>query len=398
MFNYCANTKSGYIIYNTLYNSLVRLSENEYQCYQMQTLCPEELKKQFIETGLWVDTELDERNNLLRYCYYLTKYQKAEPQITVTTTLDCNARCFYCYEHGVCKKKIQESTIDNILSFIQTLDTSNGIKLNWFGGEPLMNTDCIDVISERLKELNIDYTSYIITNGSLITDEIIEKMSDLWNTKDIQITIDGTEEVYSKRKNYIDDNGDYFDLLWKIKKVSDQDIRIHIRVNIDADNSENVCYLMDDLEGFFGKNRYITYYPAFLEGSRKPLSDNERVEIIKNIFNSVKDRRKLTVNDKLYSPPKVSPCMFYDHHSYTIDVDGFVYRCEHLVGMPENSMGNIEDFSESAAAINVLHLRDQCMECVFLPKCMGGCTSNYENGDVPCMIEKYMIQAYVELL
>ena len=58
-----------------------------------------------------------------------------------------------------------------------------------------MNTDCIDVISERLKELNIEYTSYIITNGSLITDDIIKKMSDLWNTKDIQITIDGTEDV-----------------------------------------------------------------------------------------------------------------------------------------------------------------------------------------------------------
>ncbi len=142
-----------------------------------------------IENGLWVSETLEERQNLIRYCYYLVKYQKAPPQITVTTTMECNARCFYCYEHGVPQRKIQDGVIEQTLAFIDTLQTKDGVKINWFGGEPLLNPECIDTISQALKDKNISYHSYIITNGSLVTDELIGKMNHLWNTRDTDVNI-----------------------------------------------------------------------------------------------------------------------------------------------------------------------------------------------------------------
>ena len=398
VFNYITSTESGNIIYNTLYNSLVRLDDAELEYYNGNKEYDDNLTRQFFENGLWVDEKTDELNNLLRYCYYLVKYQEHEPQITVTTTMKCNARCFYCYEKGTAHRDMPKKTEDEIVKFIQTLDTSKDIKINWFGGEPFMNTECIDNISQKLKDLNISFSSFIISNGSLITDEIIEKMKDLWNTKQIQITIDGTEVVYRKRKNYSDNNGDYFDLLWKIRKVSRNGIYVQIRMNIDENNEDDVCYLVDELEGFFGKISNITYYPAFLDGVGSKLTDEERVDILLRIFESVEDKSKLTINDKLYSLPKVSPCMIYDKHSYTVDVNGDVFRCEHQVGNAAYAIGKIGSLSSESAKVNIQTLRDECRKCVFLPKCMGGCTSNHENGDNPCMIIRYMIEAYLKLL
>ena len=42
--------------------------------------------------------------------------------------------------------------------------------------------------------------------------------------------------------------------------------------------------------------------------------------------------------------------------------------------------------------------KQECERCVFLPKCYGGCEANYIEGDSPCMIEKYLIKAYLQIL
>ena len=69
------------------------------------------------------------------------------------------------------------------------------------------------------------------------------------------------------------------------------------------------------------------------------------------------------------------------------------------MGKAEYAIGNLREqkgFSDIRGQNS--RLRKECYECVFLPKCFGGCASNEEAGESPCMIEKYMIQAYLEFL
>ena len=88
-----------------------------------------------------------------------------------------------------------------------------------------------------------------------------------------------------------------------------------------------------------------------------------------------------------------------DPNSFVIDIHGNIYTCEHQVGRKQCRIGSLEAglFTDDYRK-NGKSLRGKCTSCVFLPKCMGGCESKYLAGEEPCMIEKYIIMAFLEYL
>ena len=92
-------------------------------------------------------------------------------------------------------------------------------------------------------------------------------------------------------------------------------------------------------------------------------------------------------------------CMNGDPRSFSIDVNGNVYSCEHYVGQDKYRIGDLDTdlFANDLRGKDVT-FRDECKSCVFLPKCFGGCEANRAEGDSPCMIEKYLIKAYLQIL
>ena len=129
------------------------------------------------------------------------------------------------------------------------------------------------------------------------------------------------------------------------------------------------------------------------------MTENEKVQTVKEMLLAVKNIKKLTANTKLYSLPRMHACMNGDPRSFSIDVNGNIYACEHYVGKAEYAIGNViqNELQEDHRGRKDT-LRDDCKKCVFLPKCYGGCEANYLEGDDPCMIEKYLIKAYLEIL
>ena len=69
------------------------------------------------------------------------------------------------------------------------------------------------------------------------------------------------------------------------------------------------------------------------------------------------------------------------------------------MGKEEKKIGNIAlaEYGKDNRGCEII-FREECNNCVFLPKCYGGCMSNYLEGDDPCMIEKYLIKAYLDIL
>ena len=165
-FNYECKTQNGYMIYNTMYNSLTRLSNEEYNGYLSETFGDSALLEQLISQGIVVETNVDELENYNTCIRIASDYEENKPNITITPTMECNARCFYCYEKGVRYGTMKKEDISKIIEFIKSLDYSKGINLTWFGGEPLMNQEWMDEFSEKLKKSNIEFNSFIITNGS----------------------------------------------------------------------------------------------------------------------------------------------------------------------------------------------------------------------------------------
>lgn len=398
-YNYCANIDDKYIIYNTLYNSLVRMNNMEYLKYLGSIECEDDLKNEFIENGLWIENNLDEFKIYLEYANFFTRSIDRPLNLTIATTLKCNARCNYCYEKGVKQYDIKKGIEESIINFIKNKNKKY-VNINWFGGEPLMNMEFMDTLSKRLKNENIIFTSYIITNGSLINDYIINEKLKLWNVNNIQITIDGTKEEYERRKNYYDPQiGEYYNILLNIKKLAEKGINLHLRINIDKNNVNDILELIKELDSIFGKYDNVVFYPAFITGTNNSISEENKFYIVRKMLENINNPKKLTTGNKLYSSPKLHACMNNDPNSFSIDIEGNIYTCEHNLGKPKYAIGTIEDglFDTDRRIVQTMP-RDECCKCVFLPKCMGGCKSNLESNDSPCMIEKYIIKAYIDLL
>lgn len=397
-FNYEGNTQNGYVIYNTLYNSLTRLSEEEYQIYSLlyEDAKNEQVADQLASQGLWVPSEVDELEQYNLYTDYANKYISNRPHITITPTMECNARCFYCYEDGVRCGKMQKEQCQDIITFIKTLDCSNGVDLTWFGGEPLLNQEWMDVFSESLEKAGIEYSAFIITNGSKIDDSIIEKMASKWKIRDVQITLDGSFDEYASRKAFVDqDDNVYYKILKTIGKLAKNGIDVQVRMNIDGKNRDSILRAVKDIADLYCDNNRVKCYPAFLTGTSAPLSEKEKIVFIKTMIDA--SRGKFNVNDCLYRLPRTKACYYNQKNAFSIDVKGNIFVCEHMLGHEHQAIGNInsevtiEEREQSGK-------RKECQRCVFLPKCQGGCVDTLKNGEVPCFTDKYIIKAYLDLL
>lgn len=395
-FNYVSDSKNGHIIYNTLYNSLTRLSDKEYDVYLSEYDGDGQIANQLYMQGLWVDTSVDELEQYNLYTDYANRYASSKPHFTITPTMECNARCFYCYENGVKCGKMQQEDCENIMRFLKTLDYSQGIDLTWFGGEPLMNQEWMDCFSESLEKAGIEFSAFIITNGSKINDVTIDKMINKWKIQDVQITLDGSYEEYFSRKEYVDqDDTIYYRILRTIGKLAGKGINVQLRMNIDRNNRESILNAMTDINELFKDNSRVKCYPAFLTGTNEPLTEKEKIDFIKEMIET--SQGKFNVNECLYRLPRTMACYYFQKNAYSIDVSGNVFICEHMLGHEQLSIGNIK--TEIATVEREQSgKRKECQECVFLPKCQGGCMDSLQHGESSCFTDKYIIKAYLDLL
>lgn len=395
-FNYVSDSKNGHIIYNTLYNSLTRLSDEEYDVYLSEYDDGCQVANQLYMQGLWVDASVDELEQYNLYTDYANRYVSNKPHVTITPTMECNARCFYCYEDGVRCGRMQQEDCKNIVRFLKTLDYSQGIDLTWFGGEPLMNQAWMDCFSESLEKAGIEFSALIITNGSKIDDAIIDKMINKWKIRDIQITLDGSYDEYFSRKEYVDqDDAIYYRILKTIGKLAGKGISVHVRMNIDRNNRESILNAVTDINELFKDDGRVKCYPAFLTGTNEPLTEKEKIDFIKKMLEI--SQGKFNVNEYLYRLPRTKACYYFQKNAYSIDVSGNVFICEHMLGHEQRSIGNIK--TEIATIEREQSgKRKECQKCVFLPKCQGGCMDSLQHGESPCFTEKYIIKAYLDLL
>ncbi len=399
VFNFCVEAPKKFLVYNTLYNSMAKLTPEEFRKLNGEKFCGKDLRQKFLEAGFCVAATIDEHEN---YRLWRLESQKRREHLSVniTTTLKCNARCPYCYEHGVKHVDFDETKIDALINFIKRYKKDLPVKLNWFGGEPFLNPKIIDAVTKQLGEAGLEYESFAITNGSMITRQLIERKFKKWNLRGIQITLDGTAEQYAKRKAYVDGQRQVFKkILNRIEWLAEADIHVDIRLNIDRQNMKDILDLVYVLQARFDGNKNVVYYPAFVTGVKNKLSDAEKIAFVKEIFRALANPAKMSINDRLYSFPRSLPCMRNDPQSFSVDVYGRVYNCEHLVGRKEKALGTLKRLPEkiNEARLNE-PLREECTSCIFLPKCMSGCSSNMRTGDAACMIERYMIPAYMEFM
>ena len=252
-----------HILFHTISWSLWVLSKEEYE----DVLNNEEFKR----LKIVLDSSIDEDNVAKEVYLQRSQYDKEFDYkvintFVIMTTTACNARCSYCYEEGLKPFGMSKKTADNIVKFIKEKKNPNKeVMIRWFGGEPLLRTDIIDHITDGFIKEGVEFRSDMVTNGYLLTDEVAEKF-DKWKVQKVQITIDGTNEVYKAVKNYIYDDEDPLEtVIGNIKNLAKKaDTEISIRVNISYDNIDNVPLLLEYLTKEFADYSSVSIYTSII--------------------------------------------------------------------------------------------------------------------------------------
>ena len=157
----------------------------------------------------------------------LLKHKGLTRTCTLQVTDRCNLACTYCYQ--INKKKhsmsfdIAKRYIDMILEddrendYINT-DISEGLIIEFIGGEPLLEIELIDKVTDylydRMIELNHPWlTKFMISicsNGVLYFNETFQKYIEKYrDILSFSISIDGNKELHDACRVFPDGSGSY---------------------------------------------------------------------------------------------------------------------------------------------------------------------------------------------
>lgn len=328
-------------------------------------------------------------SSLVRSCFKKTGIQ----EYIIMPTLACNARCVYCYEAGMDPVTMSPETIQQTIQFIRNNHDGKPVHLRWFGGEPLLRPEIIDQVCIGLKQAGIDYKSAMTSNASLITSEIVKKMTGLWKLRKIQVSMDGSEQEYIRRKQYPVYHDEYYTVVRNINLLVKAGIRVSIRCNVDEDNCDSLPAFVDDLKEAIRDKEKVTLYCCPLNNVRR---SQQCYSVWQTIIEEIKPQirhagfRTSTLSG-MGSRFRASHCMA-DNNGIVIAPDGSLFPCEHCP--PKARCGDvlhgITDEKARQSFCSIGPTREKCRKCVFLPACTS--FSNCPVQDVNCKEIRQMAQ------
>ena len=309
------------------------------------------------------------------------KYLSEVYDYVIYPTTTCNARCFYCYEKPMKKMPMSMEMAEKVAQYIlkKAVNKERSIMLRWFGGEPLFNVKAIRHIISVLKNNGRSINSTIISNGYLFSDKLVDEAVNEWNLSSAQITLDGTEEVYNKAKNYIYTNQDkvspFKKVIDNIERLTSKGVSVNIRMNADIYNYQNLKELVKFLYTRFPENEKlgIYVYPIF-EDNENPRTPEEREELFNKIW-EVEDVMKeygfLQGNSGMGSQIRFHHCMVDGGGTLNIHPDGTLGLCEHYIDT--DILGNIDDDVYDFDIIKSwreYETDEHCKNCSMYPSCL----------------------------
>ena len=359
----------GRLILHTLTDAMFLLEKEE---------TAEDHEDEFIKEHFFVPESFDEEKlsrDMMSLAKQFNKKEAATQSFTVLTTTDCNARCYYCYEMGRRRLHMSEQIAHDTASYIARKSKGKEVSLCWFGGEPLYNRRAIEIITEDLRQNGIEFHSRMISNGYYLDESTCKTAREKWNLKKVQITLDGTKDVYQKSKAYIERDPNAFDrVLNNMDHALENGIHVAVRLNIDCSNAENMKELVDLLGRRFGKREKFYVYPAPLKqiaGKVHVFEDEmqklEAYEALVNRIDSWNIGRVHPLSDGLLA----NVCMADSESSEVLLPDGRIGKCEHH--SEENLVGSIYSDEYDDAMLRawkeIMPKYPECSGCPLYPRC-----------------------------
>lgn len=354
--------------------------------------------------------------------------------LTFAPTYKCNLRCTYCFgNHGEkynnANRTFTKVSLAEMLDyfFMTLFPHAKQYRIDFVsGGEPLMGIEiikaAISYVEQYINQTGKRVSIWLCTNGTLLTNDIIEYLSE--KNVSIGISIDGRKEynditridsngqgtydkivdginlIYSNKtasKKFksiwglcaaTNDNCDFVDILKHMNSLGMRNVQIRLVRSTDHYDEKKITQEYKKLFNFLWDN-FCTENIDYL---RMILNDNDQFgKVLKRIIlDQVLTHRCQAGINKI-----------------TICPDGSIYPCDSFVGIPEFVIGSIEsginrkDYFKNYSVKTII----PCSNCNIKWLCGGDCYYNsfMKNRSIAipdkefCAIQKQIIDLSIVL-
>lgn len=321
--------------------------------------------------------------------------------ITVNPTMNCNFKCWYCYETHIKDSKLSKNRIKAICNHIDFVFNKykklKDFKLSWFGGEPLLYYDStvrpiLKYAHNVFKNSGVNFYSTFTTNGLLLN---MDRISDFkrFNVNFLQITLDGFEEEHNKVRYISKNKGSFKQIVENIILLAKNEINVTVRINFSEKTLLNISKLADfflKLEDNYLKFLLFDFHQVWQEEKDLSVELNEALSYFK--------LRGLNTAQRDDVDTFKSPCYADKKNHATINYNGEVFKCtarDFKTSLKEGDLlddGTIMWNEKYYQRLNSKIKNIPCLSCSILPICGGGCSQiSMENEN-----EEYCIKDFDE--
>jgi uncharacterized protein len=365
--------------------------------------------KLMIKYKMLVPVQYDEKNDIEKY----QKQSLPGPTINLMyliLTDQCNYACTYCfienaipvdYNFSHMSVAMAKKRIRNFAEWSSKKRSKNKSIL-FYGGEPLLNKNVFKeavIYIQKLKQDNIlpaNTDISIITNGSLITKEIAEFISE--NNIKVGLSVDGKPDCNDICRKFISGKGT-FDAIYRgyenLVNAGVKDVGISLTVgNHNIDNLlENTKYIIDKFSirslGYNilmdAENNLIATPEYAKQASEEIIKCFEYLRE-KGIYEDRVMRKVEFFTNKQVYPNDCAAC----GRQFVALPGGEIGPCQAFIGSKKYFVKNKKNFSPyDSEMFNEWANRSpltmpQCHNCIALGLCGGGCPcrSYIRNGDI----------------
>lgn len=375
-------------------------------------IIPDQLKKGFISrlteicnASIFVPFEYDE----VGYLHKIqdTIFTPPSPRVLVLHLTDyCNLQCRYCFIEGNIKNgyqrrnmthEVMEKSIDKFGQIISDKNFTQKPSIVFYGGEPLMNWRTMKYGLQYLHdkqergEMSNEIDKVIITNGTLITDEIVDELKK-YNVLPA-VSIDGYQSIHDLNRVYKNGEGTFTDALKGFNKLRGAGLKPTVASVLSKDavnDAENIIHwLLGDLGvkalGFNHVSIIPTlnfYDPEYEEAFADAVLKIQ--DIIQESYPDVYERRmNRKFNCFLKREILRADCTGCGEQM-SVSPDGWIGICQGYMGSRKTFNNSVlcDEFMPESDDVFIEWSRrsplsmEECFSCSALSTCGGGCPRN----------------------
>lgn len=307
-------------------------------------------------------------------------------RLTINPTMNCNFKCWYCYETHIKGSRMSQDIIARTNKLIDSVTDNPALEqfaLSWFGGEPLLYfEDIVLPIMQHFTAVcaakNISAGIGFTTNGYLITEKMAATFGK-YPISSLQITLDGSEEDHDMIRYVSKSRGSYREIIQNIKLLLRHGINVTTRINYTTKNIGKCVGILDDLQDLSSDERKYLVIDLHRVWQDKEEDEFDRAQAAISAF----QRAGFKVQSH-YSPDNVRHSCYADKkNSATLNYNGDIFKCtarDFTTSAREGYIaedGTIVWENDSLnRRINAKFNNKPCLTCRIMPLCNGGCTQH----------------------